>query len=326
MIASDLTQSQEVQHIAVRGLSQDGYGAPQASSQLKSQGHSNSHQPILRRIDITQISSNALDHQASVAKTAMHKRRNGALGAGHLAELTDGPRGISNTYDSSLAPHAADLTVGNIRQGRSSHHSNPTGLKAKHDELMSMASGPPPAVRYSRNEQAQSGAASNENQYPNFFDEFLQGANNGTATGTGLRNRPSQFSSIGGQPATAIQASGRHSTNRGGVQYTNSMMASISNGHNSASGYDSSQMSVGAMIAGHSGARYEQRANLNGKKNLNIFDANASYALQKQMNSSRFGGFRTADGTSQSKQLGNMHQNSNVGGGAEETFGFVRHH
>ena len=52
MITSDLTQSQEVQHIAMRGLSQDGYSVPQASSQLKSQGHSNSHQPILRRVDI----------------------------------------------------------------------------------------------------------------------------------------------------------------------------------------------------------------------------------------------------------------------------------
>lgn len=41
------------------------------------------------------------------------------------------------------------------------------------------------------------------------------------------------------------------------------------------------------------------------------------------MNSSRFGGFRTADGASQSKQLGNMHHNSNVGAGAEEAFGFM---
>ena len=84
-------------------------------------------------------------------------------------------------------------------------------------------------------------------------------------------------------------------------------------------------MSVGAMIAGNSGQRYDQRANMNGKKNLNIFDANASHALQKQMNSSRFGGFRTADGASQSKQLGNIHgHNSNVGAGAEESFGFMK--
>lgn len=148
--------------------------------------------------------------------------------------------------------------MSNIRQGRSSHHSNPNALKPKHEELMAMASGPPPAVLYSRTEQIGANTSSNENHQgysqphaSNFFDEFLQGANNGSTTGTGLRNRPSQFSSIGGQPATAIQASGRHSTNRGGVQYTNSMMASISNGQNS--GYDSSQMSVGAMIAGNSG-------------------------------------------------------------------------
>lgn len=46
----------------MRGLSQDGYAAPQSSSQLKSQGHSNSHQPILRRIDVSQISSNLLEN------------------------------------------------------------------------------------------------------------------------------------------------------------------------------------------------------------------------------------------------------------------------
>ena len=132
----------------------------------------------------------------------MHKRRNIALHPGNLDELADVPRPINNTFDNPMIAQNADLSMSNIRQGRSSHHSNPNAIKPKHDELMGLASGPPPAVLYSRTEQiATTNTASNENQpppYPNFFDEFLQGANNGSTTGTGLRNRPSQFSSIGG--------------------------------------------------------------------------------------------------------------------------------
>lgn len=135
----------------------------------------------------------------------MHKRRNVALHPGNLDELTDVPRQISNTYDNAMMPQGSDLSMSNIRQGRSSHHSNPNAMKPRHDELMAMASGPPPAVLYSRTEQTGASAAGNESHhaYPqppssNFFDEFLQGANNGSTTGTGLRNRPGQFSSIGG--------------------------------------------------------------------------------------------------------------------------------
>ena len=56
--------------------------------------------------------------------------------------------------------------------------------------------------------------------------------------GNGVPNYPSAFNGNGG----------RNYHNRSGVQYTNSMMASINNG---SANYDSSQMSVGAMIAGN---------------------------------------------------------------------------
>ena len=76
------------------------------------------------------------------------------------------------------------------------------------------------------------------------------------------------------------------------------MMASINNG--ASPGFENNKMSVGAMIAQTTTAqqRYEPR-NIANKKN--VFDANASHLLQKQMNSSRFGGFKTADGATQNK-------------------------
>ena len=56
----------------------------------------------------------------------------------------------------------------------------------------------------------------------------------------------------------------------------------------------------------------------------NIHDANSSYLLQKQMNSSRFGGFRTADGASSGSK--NAHGHSHQAGGAYDHIGAGNHH
>ena len=71
----------------MRGLNnENNVGTTQANSQLTMPQHANSHQPALRRLDGNAIGPNSYLNNSSVAKTAMHKRRNiplGALGGVH---------------------------------------------------------------------------------------------------------------------------------------------------------------------------------------------------------------------------------------------------
>ena len=119
---------------------------------------------------------------------------------------------------------------------------------------------------------------------------------------------------------------GRGGVTKGNASHMNSALHGITS---SSSGYDPSQSNIGMLGASNNSAvphnRYDQRNHLGQRqKASNLFDAQASHALQKQMNSSRFGGFRTADGASQaSKNYQGLTAHAKVSMAGEEVMGLM---